>query len=128
MPISISSDKAPKAIGPYSPVIRFGNLIFTSGQIGLDPERGELVPGGVGAETRQAMRNLASLLEAASSSWSSVLKTTVFLKDMAELGKMNEVYSQFFTDTPPARSTVQVAALPRGALVEIECIAAVQGS
>jgi 2-iminobutanoate/2-iminopropanoate deaminase len=128
MPMVIFSDKAPKAIGPYSPAIKFENLIFTAGQIGLDPQRGELVPGGIGAETRQALRNLSALLQAAGSSFEKVLKTTVFLTDMAEFGRMNEVYAEFFTDSPPARSTVQVTALPKGAAVQIECIAATQGS
>ena len=123
MPKVIRSDEAPKAIGPYSPAIEFGNLVFTAGQLGLDPRRGELVPGGIEAETRQAMHNLSALLEAAGSSLAMVLKTTVFLRDMAEFGKMNAVYGEFFTDSPPARSTVQVAALPKGAAVEIECIA-----
>ncbi|MGA2112253.1 MAG: RidA family protein [Anaerolineales bacterium] len=126
IPKAIFSDKAPKAIGPYSPAIKFENLVFTAGQIGLDPQRGEIVPGGVGAETRQALRNLSALLEAAGSSLPKVLKTTVFLKDMTEFGKMNEAYAEFFKDSPPARSTVQVAALPRGAAVEIECIAATE--
>ncbi|MGA2819398.1 MAG: RidA family protein [Anaerolineales bacterium] len=123
---AILSDRAPKAIGPYSPAVKFGNLVFTAGQIGIDPQRGELVPGGVEAETRQVMRNLSELLEAAGSSLQKVLKTTVFLKDMAEFGRMNAVYGEFFQDSPPARSTVQVAALPRGAAVEIECIAATE--
>jgi 2-iminobutanoate/2-iminopropanoate deaminase len=120
---SIHSDQAPKAIGPYSPAIEFENLVFTAGQLGLDPQNGELVPGGIEAETRQAMRNLSALLVAAGSSLQKVLKTTVFLRDMAEFGKMSAVYGEFFGDTPPARSTVQVAGLPRGAAVEIECIA-----
>lgn len=122
----ILSDRAPKAIGPYSPAVEYGSLVFTAGQIGIDPQRGELVPGGVEAETRQVMRNLSELLEAAGTSLQKVLKTTVFLKDMAEFGRMNAVYGEFFPDSPPARSTVQVAALPGGAAVEIECIAAME--
>ncbi|MGD0575980.1 MAG: RidA family protein [Anaerolineales bacterium] len=122
----ILSDRAPKAIGPYSPAVEYGSLVFTAGQIGIDPQRGELVPGGVEAETRQVMRNLSELLETAGTSLKKVLKTTVFLKDMAEFGRMNAVYGEFFPDSPPARSTVQVAALPRGAAVEIECIAATE--
>jgi 2-iminobutanoate/2-iminopropanoate deaminase len=122
----ILSDRAPKAIGPYSPAVEYGSLVFTAGQIGIDPQRGELVPGGVEAETRQVMRNLSELLQAAGTSLQKVLKTTVFLKDMAEFGRMNVVYGEFFPDSPPARSTVQVAALPRGAAVEIECIAATE--
>lgn len=122
----ILSDRAPKAIGPYSPAVEYGSLVFTAGQIGIDPQRGELVPGGVEAETRQVMRNLSELLEAAGTSLQKVLKTTVFLKDMAEFGRMNAVYGEFFPASPPARSTVQVAALPRGAAIEIECIAATE--
>ncbi len=122
----ILSDRAPKAIGPYSPAVEYGSLVFTAGQIGIDPQRGELVPGGVEAETRQVMRNLSELLETAGTSLKKVLKTTVFLKDMAEFGRMNAVYGEFFPNSPPARSTVQVAALPRGAAVEIECIAATE--
>jgi len=128
MPKPISSAKAPKAIGPYSPAVQYENLIFTAGQIGLDPQRGELVAGGIGPETRQALRNIAALLEAADSSLPWVLKTTVFLRDMDEFGMMNKAYAEFFGDSPPARSTVQVGALPRGAAVQIECIAAAEGS
>ena len=120
---TIVSDKAPKAIGPYSVAIQAGNLIFTSGQLGLDPATGQLVPGGIEAETRQALTNLRHVLAEAGSGLEQALKTTVFLKDMADFLKMNAVYAEFFPKNPPARSTVQVAALPKDGLVEIEVIA-----
>jgi len=119
----ITSDKAPKAIGPYSVAIRTGNLVFSSGQLGLDPATGNLVLGGIEAETRQAITNLRHVLSDAGSGLEGVIKTTVFLKDMAEFVKMNAVYAEFFTENPPARSTVQAAALPKGGAVEIEAIA-----
>jgi 2-iminobutanoate/2-iminopropanoate deaminase len=119
----ITSDKAPKAIGPYSPAVRTPLGVFTSGQIGLDPRTAELVPGGVAAETRQVLVNLSSLLEAAGTSLAAVVKTTVFLRDMGDFAAMNAVYAEFFPQDPPARSTVAAAALPRGAAVEIEALA-----
>ncbi len=119
----ITSDKAPKAIGPYSVAIRTGNLVFTSGQLGLDPATGNLVPGGIEAETRQALTNLGHVLAEAGSGLEWVVKTIVFLKDMADFPKMNAVYAEFFTENPPARSTVQAAALPKGGAVEIEAVA-----
>lgn len=119
----IYSDKAPKAIGPYSVANRVGNLIFTAGQLGLDPQTMELVPGGIRAETRQALTNIRHVLEAAGSSLDRVVKTTVFLRDMRDFIEMNEVYAEFFPKDPPARSTVQVAALPKGGAVEIEVVA-----
>lgn len=119
----IVSDLAPKAIGPYSIATAFDNLIFTAGQLGIDPDVGELVPGGVEAETRQALHNLKQVLEAAGSSLDHVLKTTVFLRDMNDFARMNAVYGEFFTQQYPARSAVQVAALPKGGAVEIEAIA-----
>jgi 2-iminobutanoate/2-iminopropanoate deaminase len=119
----ITSDKAPKAIGPYSVAIQTGNLIFTSGQLGLDPTTGNLVPGGIEAETRQALTNLGHVLADAGSGLERVVKTIVFLKDMTEFPKMNAVYAEFFTENPPARSTVQAAALPKGGAVEIEAVA-----
>lgn len=122
----IASDKAPKAIGPYSVAIRTGNLVFTSGQLGLDPLSGNLVPGGIEAETRQALTNIRHVLEASGSGMPAVVKTTVFLKDMADFTKMNAVYAEFFTENPPARSTVQAAALPKGGSVEIEAVAIVK--
>lgn len=119
----VLSERAPAAIGPYTVANKFGNLVFTAGQLGLDPETMELVPGGIKAETRQALTNLKIVLEAAGSSLRSVVKTTVFLKDINEFGLMNGVYAEFFTENFPARSAVQVAALPKGGSVEIEAIA-----
>ncbi len=119
----ISSEKAPRAIGPYSIAIQAENLVFTAGQIGLDPTIGELVPGGIQAETRQVLTNLTHVLEAAGSNLDAVVKTTVFLKDMADFTQMNAIYAEFFTQNPPARSTVAVAGLPKGACVEIEAVA-----
>jgi 2-iminobutanoate/2-iminopropanoate deaminase len=119
----IVSEKAPKAIGPYSVANQLGQLVFASGQLGLDPASGQLVAGGIEAETRQALTNLGYVLEAAGSSLNHVLKTTVFLQDMNDFAKMNAIYAEFFTSNHPARSTVQVAALPKGGLVEIEAIA-----
>ena len=119
----IVTEKAPKAIGPYSVGIRIGHLVFTAGQLGIDPSTSELAPGGVEAETRQALKNIQNILEAAGSSLHHVVKTTVFLRDMADFSRMNGVYAEFFTQKPPARSTVQVAALPKAAAVEIEAIA-----
>jgi len=119
----ISTDQAPKAIGPYSQAIGTENLIFTAGQVGLDPATMELVEGGVEAQTRQVLTNLKHVLESADSGLNFVLKTTVFLQDMGDFAKMNSVYAEFFQENPPARSTVQVAGLPKGALVEIECVA-----
>jgi 2-iminobutanoate/2-iminopropanoate deaminase len=121
----LSSKDAPKAIGPYSQGIRFGNLIFASGSAGVDPQTNRLVEGGIEAQTRQTLINLSKILESAGSSLSMVLKTTVFLEDMGEFAKMNAVYAEFFDPDPPARSTIQAAALPLGAAVEIEAIAAV---
>lgn len=112
-----------KPIGPYSPAIRFGHLVFTSGQIGLDPKTGKLVGGGVAAEARQALENVGTLLKTAGTSFDHVVKTTLFLKDIADFSTVNEIYAQYFSQEPPARSTFQVAALPGGALVEIEAIA-----
>ena len=119
----ITSEKAPRAIGPYSIAIQVENLVYTAGQIGLDPAKGELVPGGVEAETRQVLTNLKNVLEAAGTSLDGVIKTTVFLKDMADFAKMNAIYAEFFTQNPPARSTIAVAGLPKGASVEIEVVA-----
>ncbi len=119
----VHTDKAPKAIGPYSQAIRTENLIFTAGQIGLDPVTMEIVKGGVEAETRQVLTNLKHVLESADSGLNFVVKTVVFLQDMNDFAKMNAVYGEFFPENPPARSTVQVAGLPKGALVEIECVA-----
>ena len=119
----ITSDQAPKAIGPYSAGIRAGGLVFASGSLGVEADTGEFVPGGIEAETRKALENLKHVLLAGGSSLESVVKTTVFLQDMSEFAQMNAVYGEFFPNNPPARSTVQVGALPKGATVEIEAIA-----
>jgi len=119
----ITTEKAPKPIGPYSVGIRAGNLVFTAGQSGIDPLTGEVVPGGIQAETRQVFRNLQGILEAVGSSLQEVVKTTVFLRDMNDFAQMNAVYAEFFSQDYPARSTVQVSALPKGVAVEIEAIA-----
>jgi 2-iminobutanoate/2-iminopropanoate deaminase len=119
----IHTEHAPRALGPYSQGIRSGDFVFCSGQLGLDPATNEFVPGGVEAETRQSLTNLKHVLEAAGSSLTLAVKTTVFLKDMSDFARMNAVYAEFFPSNPPARSTVQVAALPRGGAVEIEVIA-----
>lgn len=119
----ISTERAPKAIGPYSQAICIENMIFTAGQVGLDPATMELVEGGVEPQTRQVLTNLKHVLESADSGLNFVVKTTVFLQDMNDFPNMNSVYAEFFPENPPARSTVQVAALPKGALVEIECVA-----
>lgn len=114
---------APAPIGPYSVGVRADGLIFTAGQIGLDGRTGELAPGGIRAETRQALLNLQAVLSAGGSSMSAVVKTSVYMVELSEFAEMNAVYAEFFTDRPPARSTVGVAALPKGARVEIECVA-----
>jgi 2-iminobutanoate/2-iminopropanoate deaminase len=119
----ISTDKAPAAVGPYSQGVQIGDLVYTAGQIPLDPATGRLGEGDIGAQTRQVLNNLKAIVEAAGSSMSHVVKTTVFLVDMGEFKAMNGVYSEFFPAAPPARSTVQVSALPLGARVEIEAVA-----
>ena len=119
----VSTDKAPKAIGPYSQAIRTENLVFSAGQLGLDPVTMEMVEGGIQAQTRQVLTNLQHVLEVADSGLNFVVKTTVFLQDMSDFADMNSVYAEFFPENPPARSTVQVTALPKNALVEIECVA-----
>lgn len=119
----ISTEKAPKAIGPYSQAIRTEGLVFTAGQVGLDPVTMEIVEGGIEAQTRQVLTNLKHVLESADSGLNFVVKTTVFLQELRDFASMNSVYSEFFPENPPARSTVQVTALPKGALVEIECVA-----
>ena len=124
---AISTNQAPAAIGPYSQAIRYGNLLFVSGQIPLDPATGKLVEGDVAVQTDRVLRNLSAVLEAAGSSLAQVLKTTVYLKDIGDFAKMNEVYGRFFTECPPARATLQAARLPRDVSVEIELIAAVEG-
>lgn len=118
----IQTDQAPAAIGPYSQAIQAGNLIFASGQLGLDPQTGKLQEG-VEAQARQALLNIKAVLQAANSSIDRVVKTTIFLADMGDFAAVNAVYGEVFDQAPPARSTVQVAALPLGGLVEIEIIA-----
>jgi 2-iminobutanoate/2-iminopropanoate deaminase len=119
----IHTDKAPKAIGPYSQAIRTDSMVYTAGQIGLDPVTGEFVGSTVEEQTRQALTNLRNVLEAAGSSLDQVVKSTVFLKDMNDFAKMNPIYAEFFGENPPARSTIAVAGLPKGGLVEIEVVA-----
>ena len=121
----IKTDKAPKAIGPYSAGVKTNQFIFTAGQLGIIPESGDIVQGGIENETRQALINIQHILEEAGSSLRWVVKTTVFLRNMDEFSQMNAVYAEFFKENPPARSTVQVAALPKNANVEIEAISMV---
>ncbi|BCS53593.1 RidA family protein [Geobacter sp. SVR] len=120
----ISTDKAPAAIGPYSQAIKTGNLLFCSGQIPLDPATGDMVPGDVKAQAKQVMENIEALLAAAGAGFDNIVKTTIFLVDMADFAAVNEVYGSRFQDYKPARSTVAVRSLPRGALLEIEVVAA----
>ena len=120
----ISTSKAPAALGPYSQAVVWGDLIFVSGQIPIDPATGQVVGDDVAAQTERVLKNLAAILEAAGASLGQVLKTTVYLKDLNDFGKMNEVYARFFGEQPPARATVQVARLPRDVSVEIEAVAA----
>jgi 2-iminobutanoate/2-iminopropanoate deaminase len=120
---SISAPDAPQAIGPYSQAIQAGSLLFLSGQIPLDPATGEVVTGDIRVQTRRVLENIGAVLAAAGVSFDAVVKTTVFLADLTEFAAMNEVYGTFFTDPAPARSTVQVARLPRDVRVEIETIA-----
>ena len=119
----VHTDKAPKAIGPYSQAIRTDSMIYTAGQTGLDPVTGELVEGGVEAQTRQVLTNLQHVLEAAGSSLGHVVKTTVFLKDMNDFSKINEIYASYLQDPYPARETVEVARLPKDARIEISVVA-----
>jgi len=121
----IKTDKAPKALGPYSVAVRSGHFIFTSGQVALVPETNEIAEGGIEAQTRQVFKNLQAVLEEAESSLDKVVKTTVFLQNMNDFAAMNAVYGQFLVGDYPARSTVEVGKLPKGALVEIEAIAVV---
>ena len=119
----VATEAAPQAIGPYSQAIRIGEFVFTSGQIPLDPKTGAFVEGGIAEQTEQVLRNLAEVLQAAGTSLEAVVKTTVFLADMDDFAAMNEVYGRYFSNEPPARSTVQAARLPRDARVEIDAIA-----
>lgn len=122
----VNTEKAPAAIGPYSQAIKAGNLVFVSGQLPIDPATGKFAEGGIQGLTKQSILNAKAILEAAGSSLSKVVKTTVFLADMADFAAMNEVYAQYFTEPFPARSAVAVKTLPKGALVEIECVAEVE--
>ncbi|MBQ1651066.1 MAG: RidA family protein [Paludibacteraceae bacterium] len=122
---NISTKNAPAAIGPYSQAIKVGNLIYTSGQIPIDPATGTLVAGGIKEQTRQSLLNVQAILKEAGLSMSSVVKTTVFMADMNDFADMNAVYAEFFIEPYPARSAVAVKALPKGTLVEIEVVAAV---
>ena len=124
---TVSTTHAPAAIGPYSQAIRADGYLFCSGQLGLDPATGDFVAGDVEAQAEQALRNLAAVLDMAGISFAEVVKTTIFLADMADFAAVNGVYARFVTDPPPARSTVAVAALPKGGRVEIEAIARIAG-
>ena len=119
----IHTDKAHAAIGPYSQAIQIGQLLFTSGQVPIDPETGAIVEGGIQEQARQSLNNIKAILNAAGTNMGAVVKTTVFLQDMNDFAAMNEVYAQFFQEPYPARSAVQVGRLPKDALVEIEAIA-----
>ncbi|MGH2732246.1 MAG: RidA family protein [Actinomycetota bacterium] len=119
----VSSADAPPALGPYSQAVRCGDLVFCAGQIGLDPSSGELVVGGIRSQTRRVLDNLRAVLQAAGLGLDRVVKTTVFLASMEDFSAMNEIYAEFFSESPPARATVEVSGLPRAALVEIEAIA-----
>jgi 2-iminobutanoate/2-iminopropanoate deaminase len=120
----VKTDKAPAAIGPYSQAVVAGGFLFSAGQIGLDPATGQIVTGGITGETEQVMGNLEAVLDEAGLAWADVVRTTVYLHDMADFPTVNEIYGRWLGDARPARSTVQVTALPRGALVEIDMLAA----
>ena len=122
--IIVRTDNAPEAIGPYSQAVGFNGLFFFSGQIALDPNTGELVEGGVEIQTRQVMANIEAVLKAAGLEFSHVLRTTVYLKNMSDFGKVNAIYGAFFDENPPARACVEVSRLPKDVLVEIDLIAA----
>jgi 2-iminobutanoate/2-iminopropanoate deaminase len=123
---TISTSQAPAAIGPYSQAIVHDGVIYTAGQAGVDLQTGKLVPGGIEAQTRQALNNLQAILEAAGTSMANALKITVYMQDLGDFAAMNQVYASFFPGDPPARSTTQAAALPLGALVEIDVVAAIE--
>ena len=120
---AVSSPNAPAAIGPYSQAIRSGNLLFLSGQIPLDPATGQLVPGGIEAQTRQVFTNIGAILQAAGASFDHVMTATVYVADMNDFAKVNEIYATYFSSPAPARATVQVARLPKDSLVEIQVVA-----
>jgi len=125
---TIETPRAPAAIGPYAQAVVANGLLFTAGQIALDPVTGQLIEGGVAAQAERVLQNLSAVLEAAGASWSNVLKTTVYLRSMADFPAVNEVYARVLGDARPARSTVEVAGLPRGGLVEIDAVAALPRS
>ncbi len=122
----ILTNEAPAAIGPYSQAVRSGTFLFCSGQIPLDPKSGQIVPGDIDAQTRRVLNNIAAVLRAESATFEDVVKTTIFLTDLGDFQTVNEIYGSYFKNQPPARSTVQVAALPKGARIEIEVIAVVK--
>src|SRR5256714_10954366 len=124
----ISTSEAPAAVGPYSQAIRIGNCVFCSGQIPLDPKTGEIVPGDVNAQTKRVMENIAAVLRAEGLNFGNIIKTTIFLTNLVDFQTVNELYGSYFKSDPPARSTIQVAALPKGAAIEIEIIAAAEAS
>ncbi len=119
----VHAEDAPRAIGPYSAAVKTKRMVFTAGQLGIDPRSGEFAKGGIRAQTRQALENLSAVLSAGGSSLANVVKTTVFLRDMDDFGAMNEIYGEFFSESYPARSAVQVARLPKDAEIEIEAVA-----
>ena len=123
----LHTEKAPKAVGPYSQAISTGNFLFTAGQVAIDPRTGKLVEGGIKEQTRQVMENLKAILAEAAADFSKVVKTTVFLQDIKTFVDFNQVYGEYFPSEPPARSTFQVGALPLGAMVEIEMIVLIGG-
>jgi 2-iminobutanoate/2-iminopropanoate deaminase len=123
MPAAVSTESAPKALGPYSQAIRAGQFLFVSGQVPIDPTTGDLITGGIAAQTHRALANVGAILAAAGASFQHVVRTSVYLADLADFGAMNEVYATFFTAPQPARSTIQAARLPRDARIEIDVIA-----
>ncbi|AEG58319.1 RidA family protein [Desulforamulus ruminis] len=124
--VIISTDKAPAAVGPYSQAVKVGNLLFISGQIPIDPATGNIVEGGVQDQTKQSIKNIQAICEAAGASLKDVVKTSVFVKDMNQFAKVNETYGEFFKEDAPARACVEVVRLPKDALVEIEAIVVVE--
>jgi len=123
---AISAPGAPSAIGPYTPALRVGNLLFVSGQIPLDPHTGELVVGDIRAQTEQVMRNLSTLLQAAGAGFEDVARMTIFLADLGDFAAVNEVYGRYLSDPPPTRATIEVTRLPRDARIEIDAIAVIE--
>ncbi len=119
----IRTDRAPKAIGPYSQAVQHGDLLFVAGQIGIDPRTGQMIVGNVGDQTRRCIENLRAVLEAAEMDLGNIVKTTIYLASLEDFSEVNKIYGEYFVEDPPARATVEVAGLPLGALVEIEAIA-----